>query len=625
MMQHAPLAVVLLAALVAMAAYVQALNYPFVSDDLYYLPENAKLLGLHFAELYRLFIEPYNQIEFLPLRDLSYWFDIALFGLNPAAFRAHNIMLYALCLPLVYGVTLGLWRYFRPADEASAPWAAATVTALFALHPAHVESVVWISSRKDVLSVMFSLLALWFALHARRGPGFSARFATAALVALLAAMLSKATALVVAPVIAMLWLMFWLDAAKQSRRYATLLWPAASLLLVMCAALIFTANSSVKGPAYFGIETVTRLLAVLGELVRLVITPESRHFLYPVFEDPLFYVMVAAGVAVLIAAAVGAVLLLRRRSLAGFALVVFVLLCMPYTQLIPYVTFSLVSDRFLTLAVWPAMLLLVLLAWRMKPVPRAALLIIFALALGFQTIERPRDWSSYEALIDHDAAGYPGYYPLAYQKITRYQLPQGLYREATERADKVTVAVARDALVKLVESYRAMHEAAQNGDPRDALLRLRNLESLLKQAPAQAAWNPPMLHFWNNSLGSFALEWQYLVKSFPNDMTVRYNAGLSLFNINRYAEAVEQLGAVMASQQLPEHLRGTTLVLLGAALLNTGRSVEAEMRLNSALQQSPPDFRAYCVFSELYKKAGRLNEAASAEAECRNHMQGAAQ
>jgi hypothetical protein len=171
---------------------------------------------LHLAELRRLFTEPYNPYEFLPLRDLSYWFDITLFGLTPSAFRVHNILLYLLCLPLVYGTTMAVWRYFRPADAASAPWAAAVVTALFVVHPSHAEAVVWISGRKDVLSTMFSLLALWFAVKAKREQGASHRYATAALVALLAAMLSKATAVAVAPVIAMLWMLFWHDIPIRS-------------------------------------------------------------------------------------------------------------------------------------------------------------------------------------------------------------------------------------------------------------------------------------------------------------------------------------------------------------------------------------------------------------------------
>src|ERR1039457_5506149 len=120
MRQLAPLLLVLVSAVVAVAAYLQALNFPFVLDDIAYINWNTKLTGLHLSELWRLFTEPYNDFsEFLPLRDLSYWFDITLFGLNSAAFRVHNIILYLLCLPLVYATTLGLWRY-RSEEHTSA-------------------------------------------------------------------------------------------------------------------------------------------------------------------------------------------------------------------------------------------------------------------------------------------------------------------------------------------------------------------------------------------------------------------------------------------------------------------------------------------------------------------------
>jgi hypothetical protein len=620
--QYAPWAITLLGAMVAVAAYLQALHYPFVSDDELYIVENTKLAGLHLGELWRLFTEPYNPVEFLPLRDLSYWFDITLFGLSPAAFRLHNIILYLLCLPLVYATTLGLWRYFRPAHAADATWAAAAVTALFALHPAHVEAVVWISGRKDVLSGMFSLLALCLAVYAKRERGLSPRYATATLLALLAAMLSKATAVAAAPVIALLWIIFWRDIPKQHRHRTPLLWPVASLLLAMCVALIFTASSAptVKAPVFFGSEIITRALAILGWLARLAFSPESRHFFYPVLDVTYIPIMIVSGILVLLVAISGVVMIARRRSLQGFALITFLLLCMPYTQLIPYYTTSLVSDRFLFLAVWPGMLLIVVLAWRLNPVPRTAIVFIVALIWVFQTVERPRDWRNYEALIDHDIEGYPGYYPLAYQKITRYQLPKGLYREANEIANNIVVPEARDIIVKMVEAANEMLDAAKTGDPRSAMIRFRNLEMLLRQPPAQAKWNPPMLHFWNDSRGSLVLEWEYLVKSFPDDMTVRYSAGLSLFNIHKYENAIVHLRAAADSQQLPEFVRGKIFVLLGAALLSTGHPVEAEAQLNSALQQSPPDFRGYCVLAELYKQTGRIEAAARAENDCRSRV-----
>ena len=163
--------------------------------------------------------------EFLPLLELSYWFDMTLFGLNPTAFRLHNVILYLLALPLVYGTTLELWRYFRPSDKASAPWVAAVVTALFALHPAFVESVVWISGRKYVLANLFAMLALWFAVNARREYGLAAPHAIAALIAFVAMMLSKSSYVALAPIITILWVFFWLDIPKPNRHRSVLLWP----------------------------------------------------------------------------------------------------------------------------------------------------------------------------------------------------------------------------------------------------------------------------------------------------------------------------------------------------------------------------------------------------------------
>jgi tetratricopeptide (TPR) repeat protein len=618
MRQLAPFAAVLLGAVVAVASCLQAFHFPFVSDDLVYVAANTKLAGLHLSELWRLLTEPYNPMEFLPLRDLSYWFDIKLFGLNPAAFRAHNIILYLLCLPLVYGTTLGLWRYFRPAD-ADAPWAAAAVTALFALHPAHVEAVVWISGRKDVLSGLFSLLALWLAVQAKREQGISPRYAMATLFALLAAMLSKATAVAVAPVIAMLWLIFWRDIPKQGRRYSQLLWPFASLLLAALLALVFTASSSVKEPVNFGIETITRALAVLGWLVRLAVSPESRHFFYPVLEASYLSVIVALGVAVLAIAAVSAVMiLLKRKLLEGFAILALLLLCIPYMQLIPYVSLSLVSDRFLFLSLWSVLLLLVILAWRLPAVPRGVALLVFALLWIVQTVERPRDWQSLETLIDADVRAYPGYYESAAYKIVGYQLPQKLHREAFETANNITERDARDIMIELIKAdYAVQVTTASTGNPQEAMTQLGKLERDFNP-PAQIKWNPAMKSFWKKVGFGLTIEWEYLAKQFPDAAPVRHNAGLWLLKVHKYKEAVVHLRAATESPSLPESARGTALKNLGLALIGAGDVAAAEAPLRAALAQSPPDFRAYCALSEVYRRSGRLEEAARAQADCRN-------
>ena len=623
MLQSAPLLLVLASALIAVIAYLQALDYPFYYDDATYITENARLAGLHLTQLWRLFTEPYNDFsEFLPLRDISYWLDLKLSGLNPSGFRVHNIVLYLLCLPLVYGTTSVLWRYFHTADAPAAPWAAAAVTALFALHPAQVESVVWIAGRKDVLSTLFSLLALWLAARTRLENGFSSLHAASALVTLLAAMLSKATAVAVAPVIALLWLVFWRDIPASNRRRPLLLWPVAILVLAVCFALIFATAIKSRIPFYPGVETATRALAVLGWLTRLAVSPESRHFLYPVLEDQHLPAMVALGVAVPAAAIAGWIMLLRRRSLEGFALVAFFLLCTPYLQLVPYVPPSLVADHFLALAVWPVMLLAVALSWRLQPMPRTVLLLAFALPWSFQTMERPRDLRSKESLIEADFRAYPGHYMPAVFKIIDVQLPRGLYREASVTANSIAAPEIRNIMLGLIDANHAEADATVTGRPQEAIALFWKLGFALKQPPAQAQWNPPMRFAWENFISALTDEWEHLAGHFPDNGAVRYNAGLWMLEIRNNEGAVTHLRAATEAQNLPESARGAAFMNLGLALLNSGHVAEAEAALRAALEQSPPDLRASCRLSEVYKQTNQPEKAMRAEAGCRSSERG---
>ena len=515
----APFVLVLISAAVAAAAYLHALGYPFIMDDIFYISKNQRLAELPMIELWRLFTRPYNTFsEFLPLRDLSYWFDMTLFGLNPAAFRPHNIILHLLCLPLVYATTLELWRYFRPADTASAPWAAAAVTSLFALHPTLVEPVMWISGRKYELASLFSMLALWFAIRARREHGISAPHAAASLVVFAAMMFSKTSYVTMSPVIALLWLTFWRDAHASHRRRSQLLWPFAILLLAALLNLIFMASkwgNTERMSYYFGIEAVQRTLAVLGWMARLAVSPEDRHFFYPVLEDAHLSAMIALGVAVLAAALAGTVIFLRKRSTEGFAIIIFFLLCMPYIQLIPFAPPSLVSDRWLALAVWPAILLLVALSWRLKPVPRAILLLAIALSWSFQTVVRPSDWRGSDILIDSDIRAFPGHYMPAYEKIITYQLPKGLNRDAMETANSIAFPEFRNIMIKLIKIDDAVTRAMNIGKTQEVMVLFWGILPDIKKRPEQVKWNGPANLFWRKIKQKLVEELVDLDKNFP--------------------------------------------------------------------------------------------------------------
>jgi tetratricopeptide (TPR) repeat protein len=118
-------------------------------DDPGYVVDNP-ILRAPFAEaVARSFSEPYY-FNYHPLHILSYWVDYQIWGLSPLAFRLMNAILYALGALLF----LGLARDLVPRG------AALCAALLFAAHPLHVESAAWVSARKDLLCLVFSLLAL---------------------------------------------------------------------------------------------------------------------------------------------------------------------------------------------------------------------------------------------------------------------------------------------------------------------------------------------------------------------------------------------------------------------------------------------------------------------------------
>jgi hypothetical protein len=90
-----------------------------------------------------------------PLTLLSHLLDVQLFGLDPAGHHATSLLLHIANVLLLFAVLTKM-----TARMTSAPGRSAAVAALFAVHPAHVESVAWVAERKDVLSALCWLLAI---------------------------------------------------------------------------------------------------------------------------------------------------------------------------------------------------------------------------------------------------------------------------------------------------------------------------------------------------------------------------------------------------------------------------------------------------------------------------------
>jgi len=131
-------------------------------DDNVYVTDNLHVkYGLDWDEVKWAF-SSYDANNWHPLTWLSHMLDCEFFGLNPARHHQSNLLLHALNVGLLF------WVLVRATGYAGRSF---MVAALFALHPINVESVAWIAERKNLLSMLFFLLALgayrWYAREPR--------------------------------------------------------------------------------------------------------------------------------------------------------------------------------------------------------------------------------------------------------------------------------------------------------------------------------------------------------------------------------------------------------------------------------------------------------------------------
>jgi len=147
-----PLLFGLVLLIATVALYLPVHSYPFVNydDDIYITYNDHVKAGLSWDTVKWAFTS-YDASNWHPLTWLSHAFDYQMFQLNAGGHHETNLLLQVLNVLLLFYV---LWRATGFAGRSF------FVAGLFALHPVNVESVVWIAERKNLLSMLFFLLAL---------------------------------------------------------------------------------------------------------------------------------------------------------------------------------------------------------------------------------------------------------------------------------------------------------------------------------------------------------------------------------------------------------------------------------------------------------------------------------
>jgi len=278
------------AALVAgltFAAFLPALSGRFVNwdDDTNFL-DNPHYRGLGVEQLKWMFTDFFG--HYMPLTWLTLGLDYSVWGMNPFGYHLTSLLLHAANAVLFFLFLHGLLRRVRPdEDPRRLGWAATAGALLFSIHPLRVESVAWITERRDVTSLFFFLLTLLAYLRlADQAPGTAPhrKWLALASLAFAASLFSKATGFTLPAVLLLL------DAWPLRRlgpgRTSAVLKEKIPFALLMGVAVLLTLRAQKEAGALYTMESypLAKSLGMPGYRVSFYVAKS----LLPLSLSPLY-------------------------------------------------------------------------------------------------------------------------------------------------------------------------------------------------------------------------------------------------------------------------------------------------------------------------------------------------
>ena len=559
-------------------------------DDPRYVYENVHVMrGLRLEGLRWFLVHPHGG-NWHPLTSCSHMLDVQLFGLDPRGHHAMSLALHALnavLLALVLARFTGAW------------WRSVLVAALFALHPLRVESVAWISERKDVLSGLFFLLTLEAYRRWVARPG-AARGALVA--AALALGLMTKPMLVTLPIVLVLLDVWPLGRlAGEGRRPAATPRgtragaappaapgrgpaPARPLWGLVREKWLLFALAAASAVVTFVVQRRTGAVASIGQIpagrrlgnalvscvlyVRDTLWPAGLAPFYPYPGAP--QVAVAAACAAGLALATWGVLRVRRgRPYLAVGWLWFVVMLLPVIGLIQVGGQS-HADRYTYL---PTMGLLIALVWaaaelagpaRARRGALTGLALVVLTALGLATARQVARWRDTRTLFAYTLSVTRDN-PIAHEYLGDVLLKEGRLA---------------DALPEYRDAVRFAPELADaHGEMGTALAALGRYDEALAE--------------FRIALG------------LAETAETHHNLGFTYQRQGRIDDAVREFEAALA---LDPDLR-LALVHLGAIQAARGRYAESEQHLRHALELAPGDLENQRLLAVTLTLEGRVEEA----------------
>ncbi len=346
--------VCMLLAVVTLAAYWRVKDCDFVRyDDNVYVTANPPMSeGLN-AETTKWAFTSLHAANWHPLTWISLLADMRMSGMDPEQFHVTNLLLHLANVLLLF---LLLKRMTK------STWKSAFVAALFAVHPLHVESVAWISERKDVLSTFFWMLTTWAYVRYTERPGFGRYL----LVPLFLALGLMAKPMLVALPVTLLLLDYWpLKRVKNKEERRKKVWEKGPLFVLSLVSCIVTYHAQKAGSAVNEFEAIPLAMrlsnAVTAYLLYLwkMIWPAKLAVLYPHPGPFLPIWLVALSAVLLLGVTAFALLSGRKRPYLAVGWLWYVITLVPVIGIIQ-VGEQAMADRYTYV---PLIGIFIMLAW----------------------------------------------------------------------------------------------------------------------------------------------------------------------------------------------------------------------------------------------------------------------
>lgn len=400
-MQYLLLAALMLLTLIV---FSNALTNGFLDwDDNTYIKANKAIHEVSAASVKEIFTSFY-MANYHPFTSLTYMLEYAVAGHeNPVLYHVNNLILHLLNI-------LILFLFIRRLS--GKPWLALLVAALFALHPTRVESVSWISERKDVLYTFFFLFSLDFYVRSLDKPEKRFRYLVLTFLFFTGSLFSKSAA-VTLPVVLLL-----IDFLRKRKINSTAILeklPFFALSLLFGYLALQSQQEAIRDlPHYTLLQRFFMLNHTVFKYIFLAFIPSGLSTLhpYPILDNgnlPMMYYLSPLGNLAVLALVLW---LSRKERIAAFGVLFFLVTISLVIQLIP-VGGAIMAERYTYV---PYIGLYFFAGWYLlkwmeastqRQIPVLAGFILILLVFSAITWNRNKVWENDITLWDDAIATYP--------------------------------------------------------------------------------------------------------------------------------------------------------------------------------------------------------------------------